>query len=128
MAPAVAQTSTATPWVSQTVVSDFPSLLAGPMAVSPSGDVFAASSPNGKVTNKAGDSTAGSDLIAKVNSSGKVLFVLQLGGSYSVSAIAPDAAGNVHVAGIGTASGLPVMPGAYRAAHRRVIAHLIYVS
>lgn len=112
VAPAVAQTSSATPWMSHVVVSDSPSMLAGPVAVSPSGAVFAASSPNGQVTNKAGDSTAGADLIAKVNSSGKVLFILQLGGSYSVSAIAPDAAGSVNVAGIATAPGLPVTPGA----------------
>ena len=119
LAPAAAQTSTAPPWTTQSevVVTELQGLIAGPMAVSPSGDVFLTFAPlnvNIHVTNKAGDSTGGSDVIAGVNAGGKVVFALQLGGSSSVSAIALDAAENVYVAGVATAAGLPVTRGAYR--------------
>ena len=119
LAPAAAQTSTAPPWTTQSevVVTELQGLIAGPMAVSPSGDVFLTFAPlnvNIHVTNKAGDSTGGSDVIARVNAGAKVVFALQLGGSSSVSAIALDAAENVYVAGVATAAGLPVTRGAYR--------------
>ena len=99
------------------MVTELQGLIAGPMAVSPSGDVFLTFAPlnvNIHVTNKAGDSTGGSDVIAGVNAGGKVVFALQLGGSSFVSAIALDAAENVYVAGVATAAGLPVTRGAYR--------------
>jgi len=78
------------------------------------GCAFAPLNVNIHVTKKAGDTTGGSDVVASVNAAGKVVFALQLGGSSSVSAIALDAAENVYVAGVATASGLPVTPSAYR--------------
>jgi len=116
---AAAQTPISTPWMTQSevIVTELQGLIANPMAVSPAGDVFLTFAPlnvNIHVTNKAGDTTGGSDVIARVNAAGKVVFALQLGGSASVSAIALDAAGNVYVAGVATAAGLPVTRGAYR--------------
>jgi len=71
-----------------------------------------------------GNTTGGSDVIARVNAAGKVVFALQLGGSASVSAIALDAAGNAYIAGSTVASDFPTTPGAFQTAFQGTSGHL----
>lgn len=117
-APTVAQTSLTTPWVSQSVVTGAPGVLARYLSFSPSGDVVAASySPDGvPITRVAGDSTLGSIVIVKMSAAGKLAFALQLGGVYAVYTVAAGSDGNVYVAGLAATSGLPVSTSAYRLA------------